>query len=396
MLFCSPWCCVLLLTLLSTAVKSAPAEDAECTIHADGKYYDLRPLRASNDYEISTENGHKILLNVCKPISTEMWGLKVPNAENVGGVIRKDHGDFSIGEKNTTLAMSEGNPKLVLKNGSNCKTSDAKAETEIQFQCDTTELGSGSPRLKTRWPSDNQDDLACFFLIEWKTHYACPTGERGGPWGFFAILAIFIAVLVMLYLVLGTLYNRYILNLRGFDQIPQFSLEAMKYHSREALDWFRDLMSQFYEGSQRSGWGGNVPRSWGGARGGSQVGTGGGFRRPNPELLQQRICSVNKLKSMLVQGDQKRCPMRKIRELPTRPEPLPVKKFEPAPSTADERTFMLGDTDEEDEVFGTTPITGGSNASASRSSSPYSDSDQEKTIAQLRGRDQGAEGSIRL
>lgn len=40
----------------------------------------------------------------------------------------------------------------------------------------------------------------------------------------------------MTYTALGTLYNRYVLQLRGFDQIPQFSVESMKYHAREATD----------------------------------------------------------------------------------------------------------------------------------------------------------------
>ncbi len=34
----------------------------------------------------------------------------------------------------------------------------------------------------------------------------------------------------MAYTVLGVLYNRFVLQLRGFDQIPQFSVESMNYH----------------------------------------------------------------------------------------------------------------------------------------------------------------------
>ena len=47
----------------------------------------------------------------------------------------------------------------------------------------------------------------------------------------------------MTYTVLGTLYNRYVLQLRGFDQIPQFSVESMKYHGSEAWIWISDTIS---------------------------------------------------------------------------------------------------------------------------------------------------------
>lgn len=47
----------------------------------------------------------------------------------------------------------------------------------------------------------------------------------------------------MTYTVLGTLYNRYVLQLRGFDQIPQFSVESMKYHGSEAWIWICDIIS---------------------------------------------------------------------------------------------------------------------------------------------------------
>lgn len=54
-----------------------------------------------------------------------------------------------------------------------------------------------------------------------------------------------VLILLLSYTVLGTLYNRYVLQLRGFDQIPQFSIESMKYHSREAADWIKDIMSAY-------------------------------------------------------------------------------------------------------------------------------------------------------
>ena len=112
-------------------------------------------------------------------------------------------------------------------------------------------------------------------------------------WGFFAIFAVmsvnyldttvtqstniaysFLALL-MIYTVLGTLYNRYVLQLRGVDQIPQFSLESMRYHGSEALDWIKDILSGFDFGGHRNG---GTP--YGGLPSGGLP--SGGLRTPNP------------------------------------------------------------------------------------------------------------------
>jgi hypothetical protein len=45
----------------------------------------------------------------------------------------------------------------------------------------------------------------------------------------------------MTYTILGTFYNRFVLDLRGYDQIPQFSFESMKYHGKEAFEWTKDM-----------------------------------------------------------------------------------------------------------------------------------------------------------
>ena len=73
----------------------------------------------------------------------------------------------------------------------------------------------------------------------------------------------------MTYAVLGTLYNRYVLQLRGVDQIPQFSIESMRYHGSAALDWIKDIITGLDIGHRRGG------TSYGGL-------PSGGSRTPNP------------------------------------------------------------------------------------------------------------------
>lgn len=58
---------------------------------------------------------------------------------------------------------------------------------------------------------------------------------------------------LLTYAVLGTLYNRYVLRLRGVDQIPQFSIESMRYHGSEAIDWIKDIFAGLDIGWHRRG-----------------------------------------------------------------------------------------------------------------------------------------------
>lgn len=119
------------------------------------------------------------------------------------------------------------------------------AYTTIDFVCDTSIFGTGIPRLVAQFPPE--DDDACGFFIEWRTHLACPTSERSGPYGYFILLVMIILVLLMLYLVCGTIYNRFVLNLSGLDQIPQFSWTSLKYHVTETVGNIREGMGMFYE-----------------------------------------------------------------------------------------------------------------------------------------------------
>ncbi|KAG6919865.1 hypothetical protein DXG01_015573 [Tephrocybe rancida] len=195
-------------------------------------------------YEFQTPGGHAFFLNVCRRPSKETFGLKDVDDVKIGGFVRQDHSDFSIGEFNTTLSMHDLNPRITLTGGSRCKIksgeTELRASTIVEFVCDTAVFGTGEPRLVAQFPPGSDDD-ACGYFIQWRTHLACPTNEPAGAWGWFAYLIFTIISLALLYLVAGTLYNRFVLNLRGIDQIPRFSFESMQYHAYEAVDWFKDL-----------------------------------------------------------------------------------------------------------------------------------------------------------
>ncbi|KAG7088790.1 hypothetical protein E1B28_012754 [Marasmius oreades] len=349
---------LLLVAVLLLKANAIPTEKP-CTIHdpSTSDYFDLNPLKSNTDYKLTTPGGHNFYLNVCRGVNTDLWGLDDPN---IGGFIRRDHGDFSVGLSNTTLLISEGIPKLRMGKGGKCVSGNGEetgdlAETVVEFQCDRSVFGRGEPRLRAQLPLE--DEKACAFFVEWRTHFACPTGEPGGPWGFLTFIVIIILIFLMLYLLFGTLYNRYVLRLRGFDQLPQFSVEAFKYHASEALDWFKDFMSKGYEGTQR---GSTNPVSH---QAGVDVGTGsgrdaggggqsvGGFLRPAPQRPVPHP-STNPVShhTNTTTNFTPNSSSQPISPAPASPSSPPKKKDkDTGPATSEERTFMLGDVDEDED-----------------------------------------------
>ncbi|KAG6813701.1 hypothetical protein H0H92_008108 [Tricholoma furcatifolium] len=240
------WLAVLPLALTSLLLATPCLADDEmpCTIHHNGRYYDLNPLKSSRDYEFRTLGDHLFVLNVCRRPVKETFGLRDVDDANIAGFVRRDHGDFSIGAVNTTLSVYDNNLRLTLSGGSQCKlksgNTEIRASTIVDFVCDTAVFETGEPKLVAQFPPGD-DEEACGYFVQWRTHVACPTHEPGSAWGFFAVLIFIFIALALLYLVCGILYNRFVLNLRGMDQIPRFTLEGMRYHITEAVDWLRDL-----------------------------------------------------------------------------------------------------------------------------------------------------------
>lgn len=251
----------------------------------------------------------------------DSWNAKVSSPEKIAGVVRRDHGDLSVGEVNTTLTVYNGNPRMFLLNGSQCGGSSEglKASTVIDFICEKGEFVRNTPKLSAQLPPD--DALACGFVIEWRTRFACPTSEDGAI-GLFGSLLVMIVVLLMIYLVLGTLYNRFVLGLSGFDQIPQFSIDSAKYHLSNGLDYARDFVQ-----TQRA------PQT-----------TQGVFQRGRPQANPySHQATVNAMIDPNPSQQQSPTPTSSQRK------PLDVEKglaqFKPQ-----EREFLLSDEDDEDEA----------------------------------------------
>jgi len=80
-----------------------------------------------------------------------------------------------ISKVNTTLAVVDSRPRLVLSDGSSCKATpggsdlNLKASAIIEFICDTSIFGAGQPRLVGQLPPGD-DDIGCTYVIQWGTH----------------------------------------------------------------------------------------------------------------------------------------------------------------------------------------------------------------------------------
>ncbi|KAH8823043.1 mannose-6-phosphate receptor binding domain-containing protein [Flagelloscypha sp. PMI_526] len=284
-------------SILSTLVlflwaTSAVAEDSDCTLTNDeGKYFDLTRLRGK-DYDVTLpqKGDESLYFSPCKPVTEELVG---DNYETpVAGFVRGGSGgDYSIGKSTTNLTWWDDRIKMTLVDGSKC-SDGSKTKSEVHFICDRSVFGSGTP--KVIFPS-GQLKNACNIMIEWKTHLACPTSPPSSAiFSFFAVLAVLVLIALALYLLLGTAYNRYVLGLQGFDQIPSFTWEGFRWHVSEMLDLARDWFqgSSFGTPGLRNaerGWNIQTPASASAAADPSPwshqstVPNGGGARMPQPK-----------------------------------------------------------------------------------------------------------------
>jgi len=220
-----------LLIAWALIASGAPNDDPRpCIVHYKDSYFDLNPLRGKSDFVALTEIGDRnITMNVCGPVVGETWKIEEPN--QVAGYFRGPHSDISVGKVNTAVSVIHGHPVLIFSNGSECPrpsdsaSSGIRRSTLVRFICDQTVFGRGTPKLVAQLPAD--DDTACAFFVEWRTHVACPTHKPGGVWGPVVVFLAIILLTLVCYFTAAVCYNRMVLGLRGREQLPTFSLSGL-------------------------------------------------------------------------------------------------------------------------------------------------------------------------
>ncbi|KAG9002784.1 hypothetical protein FRB93_011386 [Tulasnella sp. JGI-2019a] len=254
-----------LLSLLCPVVRAD--ETPTCTTTRGESVYDLSPLSRQHDHTI-TSNGINYTLTVCRAVTSETWNL---DADAVGGFWRAGHGDLSMGKFNSTPVILNDQPYIFMRDGSQCtKGVDQYASTAIRFVCDAA-VEEGTPQLVARLPPDGDP---CSFFFEWRTKYACPGTKQAGASGFIAVFSAILFVAFLAYVFGGLLYNRYVLGLRGQDQIPPISCIPLS----TSLSSFQNIIYAIQDKwdswrSNSSGYGGGGSgKQWGSWRGGQRDG----------------------------------------------------------------------------------------------------------------------------
>lgn len=254
-----------------------------------------------------------------------------------------------------------------------------------------------------------------------------PDHDVGSPLSFQTLSTSTIPSMIalgLLYLAAGTLYNRYVLQLRGVDQVPQFSLESMKYHASEAIELLKDLAERMRSGGAynrtSSGSYHSGPPSHRTPRPGpteinpvshqTQVPSattesgGSGFVRPQPRGLST-AGKINPISHQAQNTTTSSAPPLPPTVNRTGPPPPPPKKDKPRPrpmnleSTAEEREFMLGDDEDEGDYL-SGPILQSAAPLQATNVAPLVEaaagSTQAAGAAVERERDIGSDGIIRL
>jgi len=145
-----------------------------------------------------------------------------------------------------------------MKGGSKCLGGgDLRASTAIRFICDSSVSSTGQPQLLAELPP--QDTTACAFFIEWRTAYACPTSDGVGFFGVVGTIILSIVGSIVAWAVFTVLWNRYMLGLRGADQLPTVPFDSMP---NVDLSGIKGRVTGFTDrlGLRRDHWGGSNNR----------------------------------------------------------------------------------------------------------------------------------------
>ncbi|KAI5781654.1 mannose-6-phosphate receptor binding domain-containing protein [Peziza echinospora] len=316
----------LLLLLLHPTPITASDSDPACTITSPvtHNFFDLRPLALSNLTGSSAQTdyislGHdypaNFTLNICAPVLSPLAAHAVdlpPGVANVSAFYTlpkkpsrrrgpaspspSDENDneeeevtvYSLGTPSTHLLLRGRKLILELTNGSRCPTPSTSTSssssstpptplyksTLLTFLCDPGPLDPSLPPTISFIGS-----LAdCLYVFEVRTPHACPTyhDDSAAVLGPFAIFVVVLAVFAVVYCVGGCVYQRTVLNARGWRQVP---------HGNVWRGWGRRVAGVVgWVVRRRRGGGGGGGRysglNSGGGGGYGQVGGGGRRRGP--------------------------------------------------------------------------------------------------------------------
>ncbi|KAG8814585.1 hypothetical protein FRC17_001066 [Serendipita sp. 399] len=194
----------------------------DCTAEDNLAYYDLSRLRSENDYTVESPlSTHKFVLSVCRAIKTQLWHVDHVAEDVVAAYYRGKHGDFAIGTTNSTLTVVDGSPVLYMNNGSPCPNAEGSkmlANTAIRFLCDSTLFGLVCLSIKSEARRNDSFIRSIRYLVSPLLSGRTVT----------LTAALSVAIAIFVYVVCITLYNRFFLGLRGWDQFPSLPFSPLR------------------------------------------------------------------------------------------------------------------------------------------------------------------------
>jgi len=194
-----------------------------CTIRNNNteQFYDLSHLarvvgKDELDWNVrGYDSGKNFSINICAPLLLRPEHVyddePFVNVSGAAYINRKTGEAVSIGRASGKLMFRGRRLVLEYKDGAHC-TSTLRKTTTLSFHCDRDVL----PRAVVNYVSSPND---CDYFFEVRTSYACPTVQQQalGP---FTIFGIILLVAAAVYCIGGCMYQRNVMQARGFRQVP--------------------------------------------------------------------------------------------------------------------------------------------------------------------------------
>ncbi|EME89432.1 cation-independent mannose-6-phosphate receptor CI-MPR [Pseudocercospora fijiensis CIRAD86] len=233
----------------SSSKDSAKEDNKPCTITSPttGSFFDLTALQIPDpaqskakhprDYSWNATGydlGYNFTINFCGPVVEpvdDVVGVEKNLWRNVSAYYKHSGKVYSIGMQNSALVMRGRKLVLNYTDGSPCDSPGSRGShlssgrtksTVISMLCDKDPL---APTLQLSFVGTMDE---CTYFFEGRSNAACATANttKSGslnPSGVFGVIA---TIAIIVYFVGGCVYNRAVLQQRGWQQVPNYNMWA--------------------------------------------------------------------------------------------------------------------------------------------------------------------------
>lgn len=188
----------------------------------------IQPLVGKTYLSADSAKTYTYYFGVCT-LASSMERIKALNKPY--GMVQETQNDdktkvfYGIGQY-TNSTIIQGSDWVILEYldgepyGSHCGSEPRRAR--VMFNCDSS-VAIGEEQLEV-FEEENNKTQECFYLFEMKTSVVCPKSTPSTPGlSIGSILVIVFVCVLLLYLILGCAYMRFVLHAKGKEQCPNYS-----------------------------------------------------------------------------------------------------------------------------------------------------------------------------